>query len=259
MNTCERYAELISGMIDGELSGEEQRSVLAHIEQCESCRRMYEAFSLVSSAIGDEMVEPPEELSEKVMASVRREAVKRKNTKRKQLWRVLTAAACVALVCAFVLPGRLLRADSAAPEAAVAGGKMTARVLMAPDQAAPAEMPAAPMPMPEPAPESREPEEGTYGTNTAETGEALKASDFEEHRLSPWQFEQLCELLGHSEIVANIVDAETVCRFVSDAGDTCTVYHDGLVLYFSLNEDEQLIPAACGLDEINAYIASLEK
>lgn len=124
MNGCEYYQELISRLVDGELS-EEGRAVLAqHLRECGECAAVYDAFAGISQAIGDDMVEAPESIAENVMAHVRRSMILEKNgdktparskmhqTERKHSRNkpgfkvILSAAACLALVvaAAYTLP-----------------------------------------------------------------------------------------------------------------------------------------------------------
>ena len=123
MSNCELYQEMISRMIDDELS-EEERTVLArHLDICPECSTLYAAFSGLSAAIADDLEAPPEELSDNIMAELRRADIQVKN-RRKPHWRgALAAAACLALVimAARLVPD-LFQASSAAP----AAGEMAA-------------------------------------------------------------------------------------------------------------------------------------
>lgn len=122
MNGCEYYQELISRLVDGELS-EEGRAVLAqHLRECAECAALYDAFSGISQAIWDDMEEAPASLAENVMAQVRRSKMLEKNTANEQQPKrrraeknkgksgafkvVLSAAACLVLVvaAAYTLP-----------------------------------------------------------------------------------------------------------------------------------------------------------
>lgn len=97
MENCALMQELISRMLDGDLNADEQAALAKHLESCEDCRKVYEAFAAVSAALGEELEEPPESLRENVMAEIRREEIRRKN--RRPWWRAaLAAAAVLALV-----------------------------------------------------------------------------------------------------------------------------------------------------------------
>lgn len=129
MNSCEFYQELISSMADGELSAEEQAVLAPHLEHCPDCAALYEAFQSISGLIAGDLAEPPEILSENVMAQLRRADIRAKNRKKKHWKGPLATAACLAVViaAAWLMPN-LFRAGSAAP------AEMTAA---ASDQAAP--------------------------------------------------------------------------------------------------------------------------
>jgi len=164
MNGCENYQELISRLVDGELS-EEGRAVLAqHLRECGECAAVYDAFAGISQAIGDDMVEAPESIAENVMAHVRRSMILEKNgdktperSKKHQTERkhnrnkpgfkvILSAAACLALVvaAAYTLPvfkGADTAQVFAAPKAAepqtanIIGGADAATGMMVTNQA----------------------------------------------------------------------------------------------------------------------------
>ena len=103
MNSCDFYQELISRMLDDELNNNE-RSVLAeHLYMCDECAAMYSAFSMVSDMVATDLVEPPEELAEDVMAHIRRAEIRKRNRRNTRATKnAITAAACVAFVVAAV-------------------------------------------------------------------------------------------------------------------------------------------------------------
>lgn len=121
MSGCEMYQELISCLLDGELNEEESTALAEHLEHCPECEAMFEAFAGLSRSLGENMEEVPEGLHENIMAAVRREDIKNKNSRKKlskPMKAALTTAACAVLVVgvgAAVLPG-LFRSKSAAPE-----------------------------------------------------------------------------------------------------------------------------------------------
>lgn len=71
MRPCDRYQEQISSLIDGELNPNEQRALAEHLRTCRECRRLYTAFRSVSVAIADATVEPPSNLTARIMQQVR--------------------------------------------------------------------------------------------------------------------------------------------------------------------------------------------
>lgn len=97
MEACEKYQELISRMVDGELDEAEKAELEAHIASCPECAALYRAFASVSQAAAGDMTEPPAELKAGVMAAVG----KKKKIVRVKRWKELLAvAACLALVIA---------------------------------------------------------------------------------------------------------------------------------------------------------------
>lgn len=111
--------ELISRLLDQDkmLSEEENRTLQAHLAECEECRLMYDAFSALSGFVGGEMEEPPAELRENVMAEIRREEIRRRN-RRAFRWTGFVAAAAVLLLVIGLTPRLLPRAADSAPAAA---------------------------------------------------------------------------------------------------------------------------------------------
>lgn len=121
MSSCEHYQELISRLVDDELSAEEQAVLVSHLEHCPDCAALYQAFQSISGVIAEDLEEPPEALSENVMAELRREAIKTKNRKKRRWKGPLATAACLAVViaAAWLIPN-IFRANSAAPSEAPA-------------------------------------------------------------------------------------------------------------------------------------------
>ena len=103
MSECKYYQELISRMLDRDLSKRERAAVMEHLDSCSECAAMYEAFSMLSNNVSANLADPPEELTEDIMANIRRSEMIRKNRKTsRQLKTVIAAAACVAVLVAVV-------------------------------------------------------------------------------------------------------------------------------------------------------------
>lgn len=97
MADCEKYIEMISSMVDGELSPEQEAELRAHIETCPDCRRVFDAFSNISSALSDDLEEPPEALAKGVMFRIR--GISGGKRPRRFIFGRFTAiAACIALL-----------------------------------------------------------------------------------------------------------------------------------------------------------------
>ncbi len=94
MTDCEKCREMISCLIDGELSQAEQSFVREHIAACPECRSVYDAFSAVSAQLHEE--EPlPDGLHEKIMSGIKARPKKKTGI----VWiKYLSVAACLALV-----------------------------------------------------------------------------------------------------------------------------------------------------------------
>lgn len=94
MIDCEKCREMISCLIDGELSQAEQSFVREHIAACQECRSVYDAFSAVSAQLHEE--EPlPDGLHEKIMSGIKAKPKKKTGI----VWiKYLSVAACLALV-----------------------------------------------------------------------------------------------------------------------------------------------------------------
>lgn len=194
MKACTYYQELISRLIDRELSPEEGEELRAHAETCEDCRAVYTAFSALSSLVSEELVDPPAELRENVMATIRRGEMKKKNKTRKHTWRIVSVAACAVLVVgvgALTLP-RLLRAGSAksaAPQAAYS-------VMEAPAQADRAAGSA----------ESEEAVENEYSIFNSAVSDSFAAPATETTMSESDMIAQAMEAAEEPESVAEIVD-----------------------------------------------------
>jgi predicted anti-sigma-YlaC factor YlaD len=94
MIDCEKCREMISCLLDGELSQAEQSFVREHIAACPECRSVYDAFSAVSAQLHEE--EPlPDGLHEKIMSGIKARPKKKTGI----VWiKYLSVAACLALV-----------------------------------------------------------------------------------------------------------------------------------------------------------------
>ena len=115
MNSCAYYQELISSLVDGELSDEENEALMLHLNTCSRCNAMYAVFHDLSDILSEEPEPLPEGLHENIMAGVRRSELKKRNRRMRRvgLRTAMTAAACAVLVLAAAVtfdPGK--RADS---------------------------------------------------------------------------------------------------------------------------------------------------
>ena len=140
MSSCEHYQELISRMIDGELSAREEADLRTHLAECPECAALFSAFSAVSRGIGKNLEDAPYGLRENVMARIRREEIRKKNRLPAVLRGVLSAAACAAIVFGVYMGVNLSRNTQSAPLAAAAYDSSTAeQKIMAVEEAVPEE------------------------------------------------------------------------------------------------------------------------
>lgn len=97
---CDKYLDLISARLDGQLTVQEGSDLTAHLQTCPACRaivRDMEGLHSALSSVGE--VDAPPELSQSVMASIKAE---RRQTRRRVLRRLSGLAACL-LLCVGVL------------------------------------------------------------------------------------------------------------------------------------------------------------
>ena len=106
MPDCEKYFDLISAYIDGELTASEEAELQTHLASCSHCRAVYDALAGLSGQLRSSLEEPPEDLAQNVMSAVRAECgyplagVSGEKKKRRNVIfrRTALAAACVAVV-----------------------------------------------------------------------------------------------------------------------------------------------------------------
>lgn len=126
MSECDRYLEMISQLVDGELPEPQKTELLAHLDGCANCCRVYDAFSAISLSLGETAA--PEGFAEGVMAAVRTQGghgSRRAKKPGKSQVRYMALAACIVLaVLATVrlaLPSGKTGAASGEPQAAQFG------------------------------------------------------------------------------------------------------------------------------------------
>ena len=175
MSQCEIYQELISRMVDGDLSAREEEDLARHIETCPDCAALFRAFSVLSSQIGEDLEESPFDLRDNVMAEIHREEIRRRNRIPTILRSVLSAAACVALIVGVYLGVSITQGKNlatAAYEAAPAAAEEKLAVAEAEVRA-----------MPDAAPAAEEaPAEEAAGTPTLQSN-AVEAAPESDHPL----------------------------------------------------------------------------
>ncbi|MBP8640234.1 MAG: zf-HC2 domain-containing protein [Oscillospiraceae bacterium] len=94
MSDCEKYIEMISAMVDGELTAEQEAELRTHIDSCQECARIHDAFLGISDAFSESLVAPPETLAKGVMYKIK---MQKKGGSRFSFGRYTAIAACLAL------------------------------------------------------------------------------------------------------------------------------------------------------------------
>ena len=111
MQEHEYYQELMSRLLDEGLTDEEQTELREHVRGCEECRRVFAAFTGMTSQLREDLAEPPRDLAGGVMerirdegrqAPARRASDKPVRKRRARLWTRWAAAACLVLAIAGV-------------------------------------------------------------------------------------------------------------------------------------------------------------
>ena len=74
MGACEAYRDRISAYLDGELTGEECRELLAHLESCGDCRMYLDSELAIREALAGLETSAPEGFEARVMEKIRAEA-----------------------------------------------------------------------------------------------------------------------------------------------------------------------------------------
>ena len=122
---CEKYRELISLYIDGELNESEENELLEHIKNCPLCEKELKELTAISEMLKSaEKEEPPKNFHNDVMAKIRQSQAK--PAKKKRSWAKYTGIA--ASICALLIVGSVVAvtgvmnfggmsaADAASPE-----------------------------------------------------------------------------------------------------------------------------------------------
>ena len=107
MKHCEEYAALLSAFVDGEVTEQERREVLCHLDSCEGCRAYLADLMVMKDELSVPAPQLPENFAGQVMWRVGRERSKKAKKSRRVMTAVASAAACLVLVMAlpYVLGG----------------------------------------------------------------------------------------------------------------------------------------------------------
>ncbi len=180
MAYCENYIDLISAGLDGALSPAEQKELEAHLTECPACRALCDDLTALRAGLtGLPSVQPPADLTERIMEAVTAEKVVPLPVKKNLQWRKWMASAAV---LAIVIAGAWswnknssgsaipMEAGAGAPDRAEEAAPQASELAQTPEPAA--DSPASKIamasePLPEPAsiqPRDAAPE-GSYGVS----------------------------------------------------------------------------------------------
>lgn len=67
---CFQYEELLSAMLDGEISWEEKEQLEEHLRQCPECRALLEDLKLLQNEMAFLAADPPEDLSGRILEQI---------------------------------------------------------------------------------------------------------------------------------------------------------------------------------------------
>lgn len=269
MSRCEEYQELISRMVDGELTTRQKRSLEEHIRNCPECAALYSAFSALSRQIGEDLEDVPLDLRENVMAEVRREEIRQKNRLPHVIRGILAAAACLALIVGISLGvsprlrGQISAAayPDAAQKTAAAEEPMEAvrgfEASVAEEAFAPAEAEEPMSPVEPAAPEMMMPDAAVANADAALTVTDDKETDgTEDCDLSGWMDLQLLrDLLGgeKAELAREDLGDEPAWRLQVKEGRVSVFEKDG-VLYYVDPTDDSVVRAQLSPAELRAFL-----
>lgn len=116
---CDKYLELMSAALDGELSAEERRELDSHLAVCPDCAQLYRNLSGQTAALRELDCEVPADLKERIMNNLPQQEQPAKQGKviHWKRWAPVAAAACLALVVALVPKGGMMANKASAPDA----------------------------------------------------------------------------------------------------------------------------------------------
>ena len=106
---CEQMTLLISAWLDGETTGQEEKELLEHLEQCADCRALLEQLQTLRASFSElEEIPAPEGFAERVMEQVRAESKTKAKVVpffRRPQFRALTGLAACAVLCIGLMSG----------------------------------------------------------------------------------------------------------------------------------------------------------
>ena len=263
MSKCEYYQELISRMMDEELSASESSALAEHLKDCPECAFMSEAFISLSDSISADMEDAPESLHYNVMAEIRRQEIIKKNRKSARLKKTLAAAACFALVVALgagVMP-KLKMASSAVSHDASEAAPMEATApefFRAQPETYAIEEDATVIE--EAAPEAPEAHavatsEDMGGTDIEVVSVAPMNAAKSDYRFSDEIMNELMQLLAGEVCDAESINGSDPMFTVSSDSFSISVYYIENTLYFADNLNSVVYKSVCVLSDFEYFIS----
>lgn len=263
MSECEKYQELISALLDSELSGAESAALAEHLKVCTGCAAMHQAFFTLSKTLSEGLEAPPAALHENIMAGVRRESVKHANLPRisKPMKNILALAACSAIVIGSVFGlAPMFRASSAAPAeySAAAGGEARPEARVYSDKAAPADVPAAP---------EAAAEDAVIDEAPADGGDSLVAAAPSENMASPgraglsgedWEYLQSCLSGEACSLCAAELRDKLLYTLSVDKDGSAYIYLLEETLYYSAPGSEAILRSGLSVGEFLSLLEILD-
>ena len=100
---CETYREMISALLDDELSVRDKARLHSPLAQCDDCSALCVAFAAADGALGQKMEDVPESLHRRIMTNMQEHARGQRTLRfRQYLKPTMITAACLAVVAAAV-------------------------------------------------------------------------------------------------------------------------------------------------------------
>lgn len=107
MHPCEEYKALISALIDNEISDTDRVSLMAHLIECEDCRRYWEDQIAIHEAMADLSAMAPVGFADGVMARVQETSQEKPKVTAFPRWKQFAGlAACCAVVVLGIFAAR---------------------------------------------------------------------------------------------------------------------------------------------------------
>jgi anti-sigma factor RsiW len=103
MTVCDKFNELLSAAIDGEITPDEEKELISHMEACNECSSLFESLRVLSNEFSDMLIDPPEALLSGIMEKIKnRGQMDRRKFGKKRFFmmggRLAAAAAVIVLV-----------------------------------------------------------------------------------------------------------------------------------------------------------------